>query len=65
LFQIAVEAVLSDDKIQRRMRDDPRFALLAVDAVYYAPRQLSSRSPPRKETLGELRIQPRETRRAS
>lgn len=39
LFQIAVEAVLSDDKIQRRMRDDPRFALLAVDAVYYAPRQ--------------------------
>lgn len=38
LFQIAVEAVLSDENIARRMRDDPRFALLAVDAVYYAPR---------------------------
>jgi hypothetical protein len=39
LLQIAVEAVLSDDQIQRRMREDPRFALLAVDAVYYAPRK--------------------------
>jgi hypothetical protein len=38
VFQIAVEIVLSDPDIARRMRDDPRFALLAVDAVYYAPR---------------------------
>src|SRR5262249_1451905 len=38
LFQLAIEEVLSDERIKRRMRDDARFALLAADAVYYAPR---------------------------
>ncbi len=38
LFQLAIEEVLSDPTIERRMRDDPRFATLAIDAAYYVPR---------------------------
>lgn len=38
LFQIAIESVLSTEEVERRVRKDARFALLAIDAVYYAPR---------------------------
>lgn len=39
LYQLAAEYTLSRDNIEPRMRDDARFALLALDAVYYAARQ--------------------------
>jgi hypothetical protein len=38
LFQIAIESVLASEEVERRVRKDARFALLAMDAVYYAPR---------------------------
>jgi hypothetical protein len=39
LYQLAAEYTLARDNIEPRVRDDPRFALLALDAVYYAARQ--------------------------
>ncbi len=39
MFQMVVESVLARPEVERRIRADARFALLAVDAVYYAPRQ--------------------------
>ena len=38
-FQIVIESVLVREDIEARMRDDARFALLALDAVYYPSRQ--------------------------